>query len=90
MDTSWIIVGKSDWFLPKPLTISPNKRKKTGMEEPWMMAPRLPKAISIQSYLSAKQKRLWKGRLCSFFLSASGNAGLVASGTLLLSAIVCK
>ncbi|KAM1712834.1 hypothetical protein ACFX12_023663 [Malus domestica] len=48
-------------------------RKNSGMEEPCTTAPKLPKIMSIQSYLSAKEKSWKNGRLCSFFFSASGN-----------------
>lgn len=82
LETSCVIWCKSIWFLPKPLTISPKSKKKTGMEEPWIMAPIEPVIINRWSNLSANEKSLKNGKLCSFFFSAS------AGGTGLASAVV--
>ena len=51
-----MVSGSSAWE-PKESTRSAKKRRKTGSEQPWTSAPRVPTSMSTQSRLSAKRKR---------------------------------
>jgi hypothetical protein len=76
-----MVSGSSAWE-PKESTRSAKKRRKTGSEQPWTSAPRVPMSMSAQSRPSAKRKRSRRAAGgVGFLLSlAPAEAGLALGG----------
>jgi hypothetical protein len=79
-----MVSGSSAWE-PKESTRSAKKRRKTGSEQPWTSAPKVPTSMSAQSRPSAKRKRSRSaaggvGFLLSLAPAPAEEAGLALGG----------